>query len=69
MEIQIGDIVYLKTDCEQLPRIVTGIFIRPIGIIYYLTYCTNETNHYGIEISVEKNIELMLGITKELLNG
>ena len=33
----IGEVVYLKTDKEQLERIVTGITIRQTGVYYGLT--------------------------------
>lgn len=55
IRFKIGEIVYLKTDSYQLPRIVTGILMRPYGFIYYLSNNTNETNHYEIEISKEVN--------------
>ncbi len=51
----IGDIVFLKTDSEQLPRIITAILMRPNGFLYYLSNSTNETSHYEIEISKEIN--------------
>lgn len=51
--------VYLKTDGEQLARIVTGIHIRPNNCMLYSLSCgTSETNHYDFEISEEKNILL-----------
>lgn len=55
IRFKIGEIVYLKTDSQQLPRIVTGILMRPYAFIYYLSNNTNETNHYEIEISKEVN--------------
>lgn len=56
-KLELGSIVYLKTDKEQDERMVTGIFIRPSGaIIYYLSLGTTETQHYEIELSDEKNI-------------
>jgi hypothetical protein len=54
-KFQIGQIVYLKTDTEQLPRIVTGILFRSKHCIYYLSQAINETRHYDYEISVEVN--------------
>ena len=61
MRFKIGEIVYLKTDFEQLPRIVTGILMRPYGLIYYLSNNTTETTHYQIEISkdVDEMIKLL----------
>jgi hypothetical protein len=56
----IGDIVFLKTDAEQLPRVITGILMRPNGFLYYLSNSTNETSHYEIEISKEVNETIKL---------
>jgi hypothetical protein len=52
---EIGQIVYLKTDLDQMPRMVTGILNRSNYKIYYLSQATNETMHYHYEISVEVN--------------
>ena len=52
----IGDIVFLKTDSEQLPRIVTGILLRNENYgYYYLSNAITETTHYDFEISIEVN--------------
>jgi hypothetical protein len=58
LEYQIGDIVYLITDDEQLPRMVTGAVIRPNGsIVYYLSIgATTETLHYSIEIASDRDL-------------
>jgi hypothetical protein len=53
---QLGETVYLKTDTEQLARIVTGLMIRPTGIMYYISCELDETTHYDIELSRQKNI-------------
>jgi hypothetical protein len=44
-------IVYLKTDREQLPRMVTKISITKVDIIYELSCGTLVSGHYGCEIS------------------
>jgi hypothetical protein len=59
---QIGDMVYLKTDTDQEARMVTGILQRPNGLIYYLAICGNESIHYEIEITKEKNTLKAMGI-------
>lgn len=51
----IGETVYLKTDNEQLQRIVTAIKVLPNDIIYYLSCGTQETAHYDFEITKEKS--------------
>ena len=53
---QIGETVYLKTDCEQLERIVIGISIYPIGIMYQLACGIDQTWHYDIEMSPDGDI-------------
>jgi len=48
--------VYLKTDSDQLKRIVTAISVHPNKqIIYSLTCCTDCSDHYDFEISDEEN--------------
>lgn len=51
----LGQVVYLKTDVEQKPRIVTGITIRETGIVYELSSGTDAYNHYGFELSSTKD--------------
>jgi hypothetical protein len=51
-----GQIVYLKTDKEQMPRIVTAIKITPHEIIYELFAGTVCSNHYDIEMSETADI-------------
>ena len=54
-----GDIVYLLTDKEQLPRIIRGIEIFKAGELLYAVNCgTQESRHYEFELSLEKNIVL-----------
>jgi hypothetical protein len=51
-----GDEVYLKTDSEQLVRMVTSIHCHPNGqIVYQLTQGTVVSDHYDFEISSEVN--------------
>lgn len=54
----IGQIVFLATDENQKARIITGIIVRPSGIIYYLTCGSEETTHYEIEFELEKNYSI-----------
>lgn len=51
-----GQIVYLITDEDQKPRIVVGYKIRGGHIQYLLASGINETYHFDIEISTNKNI-------------
>ena len=53
---EIGDIVFLATDEEQLERFVTGLSIRPNSISYMLSCGSNESFHYDFEITSERNV-------------
>ena len=55
-EFSFGDIVFLKTDKEQMQRIVTGILVIPIGLTYKVACGSTETWHYEMEMTSEKNI-------------
>ncbi len=55
-EYSIGDIVYLKTDSEQLERMVFAIEVSSTGLLYRLSCGIGNTYHYGIEMSTEKDI-------------
>lgn len=52
-----GQEVYLKTDIDQRVRIITGMLLRPNGLISYELSCGTDTRwHYDFEISTEKNV-------------
>jgi hypothetical protein len=54
-----GDVVYLKTDTEQKPRIVVSIEIFSDGEhIYKLNQCNMASWHYEMELSTEKDVLL-----------
>jgi hypothetical protein len=56
-EFGFGDIVYLKTDPDQLARIITGISVHPeMQIIYKVSYLGSNTEHYSFELSMERDI-------------
>lgn len=49
--------VYLKTDPEQLPSLVTGIVYRPEGYVeYFISNGAEEILVREFEIQAEKNI-------------
>lgn len=50
-EYTFGDIVYLKTDKEQLPRMVTTIIVTKVDILYEVYSGVNPSKHYGYELS------------------
>jgi len=53
---EIGEIVYLKTDKDQLERMVTGIMITPAGVQYRIGCASADSWQYEIECSKEKNV-------------
>ena len=48
------DIVYLRTDQEQHPRMVTGILMRAHCYMYELQCGAESSWHYPEEIVVDK---------------
>lgn len=56
---EIEQTVYLKTDTEQLQRVVTAITIKPMDLLVYELSCGRESSdHYEFEISDEMNVEI-----------
>ena len=56
IKFDIGDFVYLITDIDQTERIVTSVWIQPVGIKYGLMQGTIDSYHYDFEITKERNI-------------
>lgn len=55
-KFNLGQVVYLRTDIEQQARIVTLLEISPGGtIIYGLTCGTQDSKHFDIEITEERD--------------
>jgi len=52
----IGELVFLITDPDQYPHLVTGYLVRNDGIRYALSMKGSETYHYDFEIISEKDI-------------
>lgn len=61
----IGQIVYLKTDPDQLPRIVTNIKICPGTVLYTLCCGSGDSAHYDIEMSETQDQSIKLGLDKQ----
>ena len=57
-KFKIGDYVYLKTDIDQYKRMVTGYTVRGNSIVYLLSFGSEETSHYDIEIDEEMDVLL-----------
>lgn len=50
VDYNIGEIVYLRTDSDQQPRLVSGISIRITSIMYELSKGETCSSHYSFEI-------------------
>ncbi|MGL4337815.1 MAG: hypothetical protein ACRCST_13060 [Turicibacter sp.] len=57
-EFEIGELIFLKTCKDQVPRIITGILVRKKSHVYYISNGENESAHYDFEISREKDVKL-----------
>lgn len=60
-KFDIGQTVYLKTDQEQLPRMVISIAVNKYDLLYELIVNTSTSRHYDFEISEEANVLKTLG--------
>lgn len=66
-KFKLGDVVYLKTDQEQLPRIITALSISGGSmnnhlIGYELSQGSDSSEHYSSEITSYKDEAIKLGI-------
>lgn len=56
LKYQIGQMVYLKTDIDQLERLVIKIQLMPNrGVMYMLSFGDKSEWYYDIEISADKD--------------
>ena len=56
LAFKIGETVYLKTDPDLLPRIITGIMTRPYNrVLFCLNFMGSESYHYDFEITIEND--------------
>lgn len=54
--------VYLRTDVEQQPWMLVGIFLTPNGPMFTLAQNGEQIDVYEGEFTIEVNTELKLGI-------
>jgi hypothetical protein len=57
-EFELLEIVYLKTDIQQLPRIITAYRVSPNGIMYLLSQGAHSDYFYAGEMTKEKDVIL-----------
>lgn len=55
-KFSLKQVVYLKTDEDQRPRIVTAIVIKPNDVLYELSCGPDASEHFDFEISTEKDL-------------
>ena len=60
------DVVYLKTDLEQNPWIIVGVFLSPNGPMFTISKEGETVEVYEGEFTRELNKELKLGIENNL---
>ena len=60
---EIGEIVYIKTDLEQLPCIVVELVVSKNSIMYVLSRNLDTCKFYDYELSdtPDKNIKILHG--------
>lgn len=65
-DIALEDIVYLITDPDQFPRMVTAIEFSSTGsIAYKLSFVTENSWHSRVEIDVDEDQFKKLGIEEK----
>ena len=68
-KFEIGQTVYLVTDPEQMPNIVTGINIKPGNrLTYDVCFMSNTNDYYDFELSAEKNVLTACGVEENSKN-
>jgi hypothetical protein len=56
-QFEIGQVVFVTTDVDQFPRVVTGYNIRPNGLISYIVTLNSVENcFYDFELSDTMNV-------------
>lgn len=55
-KFDIGQEVYLKTDPDQLKRIIDRFIIYRAEILYGCACGTQSSEHYDFELSLRKNV-------------
>ena len=57
---KLGDLVYCKTDRQQVMRMITGILERGHGYLYYASEGGNEVGFNDFELSTEPDVLLKM---------
>lgn len=62
VEYTINQVVYLRTDPDQLPHLVIGYKIVPTGILYGVVFMGSSSYFYAMELSTDRNQNIVLGM-------
>lgn len=65
LAFEIGDEIYLKTDSDQLKRILTSIWLKQSGVVYELCQGSTSSWHYDFEMTKEPNMVTKVTYEKE----
>jgi len=68
VKYKIGDVVFLKTDVEQRPRMIYGYVVYATSLLYKLTQADITSEHYEFEIASEINMLYKMEINKPYEN-
>lgn len=53
-KFDLGDVVYHRAPIDRERGIVTGLLVRPTGVLYYVTWANKtECSHFEIELTSE----------------
>jgi len=55
-KFNIGDTVYVKTDIDQSPGIITCIQVNPGDILYSVSRNSSTSHFYDFELSYDRDI-------------
>ena len=66
-KFKLGELVYLRTDLEQLKRMITEVSILGTSmndsiVMYELSQSDQSSKHYSSEISRNKDTNINLGL-------
>lgn len=62
LKYKLKQIVYIKTDPEQLPHIITAFRIDNDGVLYEASYINNRAYFQDFEISPNKDVLKICGL-------
>jgi hypothetical protein len=66
-EFEIGQVVYLVTDPEQQPRMITGYMVREgKRRIWLVSGPEGEIERYGMELRADRDLVMATGGTVEV---